>query len=362
MKLEDMIDKQNKMKNELTTSEYFTNLCEKVSKIQQPNKKLEKIECESINVPKFNEAENLLTYNYNVQQLKLFAKTYKLKVTGNKTQLVSRIYSFLYLSNLITKIQKIIRGNIQRKYNKFHGPAFKNRTICTNNFDFLSMGQLTEIPSEQFFSFKDDDGFIYGFDLLSLHNLIYKCNGAIKNPFNNKPIHAKVIEDLRSLLRLSHILNINIITEIEDVNKDISNKKSIELRAVTLFQNIDALGNYSDSKWFLTLNRNQLIKFVRELADIWSYRAPLTIETKRAICPPQGNPFSRMPNIHVLHNIENLDELRKTILDVIEKFVITGIDKDSKYLGASYVLSALTLVNIDAATALPWLYQAVCYM
>lgn len=362
MILEDVNEKENKNKNELTTNEYFTKLCDKISKQSIQNKKLEKIDNDSVYVPKFNEAVYLLTYNYNVQQLKLFAKTYKLKVTGNKPQLVSRIYSFLYLSNLIIKIQKFVRGHLQRKYNNYHGPAYKNRSICTNNFDFLSMGQLTEIPFEQFFSFKDDDGFIYGFDLLSLHNLIYKCNGAIKNPFNNKPIHAKVIEDLRSLLRLSNILNIKIITEIEDVNKEISNKKSIELKAVTLFQNIDALGNYSNVQWFLSLNRNLLIKFLRELVDIWSYRAPLTLETKRAICPPQGNPFIRMPNYHVLQTMENLDDLRKNILDIIEKFVVTGIDKDSKYLGASYVLSALTLVNIDAATALPWLYQAVCYM
>jgi hypothetical protein len=359
MKIEDL---NSKMKNELTTSEYFTNLCDNISKNMHQNKKLEKIDNEIVNIPKFNEADYLLTYNYNVQQLKLFAKTYKLKITGNKTQLVSRIYSYLYLSNLIIKIQKIVRGNIQRKYNKYHGPAFRNRSICTNNFDFLSMEQLSEIPSEQFFSFKDDDGFIYGFDLLSLHNLIYKCNGAIKNPFNTKPIHAKVIEDLRSLLRLSHILNINIITEIEDVNKDISNKKSIELRAVTLFQNIDALGNYSNAQWLLSLNRNQLIIFLRELVDIWSYRAPLTIETKRAICPPLGNPFARMPTYQILQTMENIDDLRKHVLEIIEKFVVTGIDKDSKYLGASYILSALTLVNNDAATALPWLYQAVCYI
>jgi hypothetical protein len=141
-----------------------------------------------------------------------------------------------------------------------------------------------------------------------------------------------------------------------------SNTKSVELKAITLFQNIDALGNYSNAQWFLTLNRNQLIKFLRELVDIWSYRAPLTIETKRAICPPLGNPFIRMPNYNILQTMENMDELRKNILDIMEKMVVTGVDKDSKYLGASYVLSALTLVNSDAATALPWLYQAVCYM
>ena len=129
-----------------------------------------------------------------------------------------------------------------------------------------------------------------------------------------------------------------------------------------MFQNIDALGNYSNAEWFLSLNRNLLIKFVRELVDIWSYRAPLTIETKRAICPPNGNPFSRMPNYHILQTLENLDDVRKIILVIMEKFVVTGIDKDNKCLGAYYILGALTLVNTDAALALPWLYQAVCYM
>jgi hypothetical protein len=46
----------------------------------------------------------------------------------------------------------------------------------------------------------------------------------------------------------------------------------------------------------------------------------------------------------------------------MENLVVTGINKDSKCLGAYYVLGALTLVNNDAATSLPWLYQAVCYM
>ena len=75
-----------------------------------------------------------------------------------------------------------------------------------------------------------------------------------------------------------------------------------------------------------------------------------------------GNPFYRMPNSNVLHNLTNLDEVRKIILGVLEQFVTTGIDKDSKCLGAYYVLGAITLVNNDAATSLPWLYQAVCYM
>jgi hypothetical protein len=352
---------QTKTKNE-TTNDYYNFLCDKLTNHIQISKKLEKIDDEIIYIPKYNESNYLLRYNYNVQQLKQIAKAYKIKITGNKSQLVSRIYSFLLLSNSAVKLQSLIKGYLLRKYIKFHGPAFIKKSLCTNMLDFLSMDPLEEIPNEQFFSFKDDDGFIYGFDILSLYNLIYKHNGAIKNPFNTKPISSKVIEDFRSLLRLSRVFHIPICTELSDITKEVSDKKCIELRTLTLFQNIDALGNYSNAQWFLELNRNQLIKFLRELVDIWSYRAPLTLETKRAICPPLGNPFINFRNYNVLQTMETLDHIRKCILEPLEKLVTTGIDKDSKCLGAYYVLGALTLVNSDAATSLPWLYQAVCYM
>ena len=355
-------DNQDKTKKDTNVNDYFTDICDTISKKIQLSKKLEKIDNEYLCIPNFKEAELLLRYNYNIQQLKLIAKTYKLKITGNKSQLVARIYTFLILSDSVIKIQKLIRGRLQRKYINSHGPALKNKSLCTNTMDFLSMDELTNIPIEQFFSFKDEDDFIYGFDIISLHNLIYKCNGSVKNPFNTKAISSKVIEEFRSLLRISKVLKINICTEISDISNDVSDHKLVELRALTLFQNIDALGNYSNPQWFLTLNRHQLIKFTRELVDIWNYRAPLTIETKRAICPPFGNPFSRLPNYNILQTLENIDDARKIILDIIDKLVNTGIDKDNKCLGAFYVLGAITLVNNDAATTMPWLYQAVCYM
>ena len=126
-----------------------------------------------------------------------------------------------------------------------------------------------------------------------------------------------------------------------------------------MFQNIDALGNYSDSKWFLNLNRNQLVRLMRELIDIWTYRASLTDETKRDICPPVGNPFGRLSHFSQLQHSDNLDEIRKYVLEVLEKFVNLGVNRDSKSLGAYYVLGAITLVSVDAANALPWLYEAV---
>ncbi len=348
--------------NTVTNTEYLNDIFDNIYnnvKMKSWNK-LEKVDSETMTIPKFNEYNMIIQYNYNVQQLKTIASQHKLKISGNKSQLVTRIYSFLYLSHFITRVQKMIRGYLLRKYNKLHGPGFKNRSVCTNTTDFFTMDPLSELPNTQFYSFEDADGFIYGFDLLSIYNLIYKCDGKIKNPYNRLPISSENIEKFRSLLRLSRILKISICTEIKDINEEISIKKSVELRALTLFQNIDALGNYSNAQWFLTLEKQHMIKMIRELMDIWAYRAPLTMETKRSICPPLGNPFTR--NFHQLQTIENIDEVRKQTLEILEKFVNLGIDRDSKCLGAYYVLGALTLVSQDAATSLPWLYQAVCYM
>ena len=62
--------------------------------------------------------------------------------------------------------------------------------------------------------------------------------------------------------------------------------------------------------------------------------------------------------MHVLNIEQDVNNIKKYVLDVLEKFVVSGIDNDSKTLGACYVLGALTIVNEDAATSLPWLFQS----
>lgn len=328
------------------------------------SKKLEKVDGNIEIIPPTIKNYNCLTkYNYSIQQLKSFAKYYKLKISGTKKELITRIYVFLQLSYYVTKIQKIFRGSLQRKFNRLHGPAFKNRKLCTNDTDFITMDNLNELDFNQFFSYKDVDGFIYGFDLASIFSLIYMKNNPKKtslNPYNRNIIPADVLINIKILVKIGKILKRNIYLEIQDDPSIISNEKAIELRALTLFQNIDSLGNYSNSEWFLSLSRNRLIKFVRELTDIWEYRAQLSIEIKNKICPPNGNPFRNL-SIPYIHTEPDLNNVKKVILEVLEKLVNNGIDADSRSLGAYYVLAALTLVNLNAATSLPWLFQSVSH-
>ena len=120
------------------------------------------------------------------------------------------------------------------------------------------------------------------------------------------------------------------------------------------------MGNYSEPKWFLSLNRMQLYKFFRELSDIWNYRANISDETKIKICPPNGILFSHIERTSIF-NENNQMILQLKISNILEKMLYMGVDNDSKVLGAYYILAALTLVSQDAATSMSWLYQSVYY-
>lgn len=355
------IIKKNKS-NDSLINEYMSGISVACENSRQTSKKASKIDDDNVIIPTIDNYEILNKYNYNVTQLKAIAKKYKLKISGNKNQLSSRVYNHLYFSSFIVKIQKRFRGLIVRKYKHLHGPAALNHKLCTNVDDFVTMEPLSEINYHKFLSYKDVDGFIYGFDIVSLHKLFLTStsNDTIRNPYNRNLIPESVIKTIKSLLRLSKILNIHINMHYDDDNPVVSNEKAVELRALDLFQNIDALGNYSNPQWFLSLNRFALIRFIRELGDIWEYRAQLTPETKRNICPPHGNPFRNI-NMVYIHTENNLLNIKKIILESLEYLVNSGVDRDSKSLGAYYVLGALTLVNDSAATSLPWLFQSVSY-
>ena len=353
----------------------------KVSSSLLKTVKKTKIEDDELDVC-LNKNESITQYNLTLSQYKKVAKHYKLKISGNKTELSSRINMYLYFYKYATIIQKHIRGKICRKYIAYHGPAYsyKNRSLCTNDTDFVTMEPLNEIAPQYFFSYKDLDGFIYGFHISSIYNILFdmKKNNRgstpssssryhteikdVKNPYNRRQVPSYVIDSVRSIIRISKMYGEKINLAIEDDNTtQLTTQQSVELRALALFQSIDALGHYSNSRWFLSLSKNRLILMIRELVDIWNYRAQLSNEKKREICYPHGNPFIRM-NISYLYETEDMTLLQNHILETLELFVNMGIDNDNKYLGATYVLGAITIVNQEAATAMPWLYQSVAHI
>ena len=210
-----------------------------------------------------------------------------------------------------------------------------------------------------FISYKNENGIIYGYDIVSLYNLIIKNGKNTTNPYDRTNFPSYLLSNIKKLKSLCKALKYDMKINIEQENKE-DKKKNIEFKIISIFQKIDEHGFITNINWFNSLSRNGLLRYIRELGDIWNYRAQLSNETKRNICPPHGNPFIYFNTQNFYVNI-NADQLKLSILKVMESLVSNGNSNENKSLGAFYVLSALTLVNNDAAESLPWLYQSVMH-
>ena len=316
-----------------------------------------KIPSETFEIPSYKDYKWLLINDYNIKNLKEILKSYNKKISGNKDELLIRTYNYLYLSYNSIYIQKIFRKCLIKNYIALHGPAVKNRNICINDIDFCTMEKISDIPYGQFISYKDARNNIYGFNILSIYN-IYLQNNKLENPFTKDTLDEKILSQILTFINYSKLLKQDTNITFQSL-KPIERSDRINLRIISIFHQINLLGNYSNSIWFNNLSKSSLILFLNELIDIWNYRANLLPTTKCEICPPNGNPFKNyiIPNMYTL----SYNEIKKRCVNILDILINTGINQESRSLGAYYVLACLTLVNNDEAEAMPWLYQAVMH-
>jgi len=312
-----------------------------------------KVTIDEFHILNFSEYDLIISKNYNVSQLKSICRYYKLKISGNKKELIKRAWNFLRFSKFASIIQKMWRGFIIREYT-----VTRKIKDCVNSTDFLSLEDLKNIPKQQIFCFKDEDKFVYGFHVKSFHNLILK-NTNSTNPYNRKPITKSTIFRFNKFIKYGLKIGKKFELKIKDETSELSSQKQIELQTHSIFHKIDQFGHITDTSWFLSLNRLRLKKLLLELVDIWNYRASLTPQAKMAICPPNGNPFYDI-NVNNFQTY-NIEKMQRKILKIFDKLLTRGIDQNSKSLGAFYILGSITLVNHNAAISLPWLYESVYY-
>jgi len=298
--------------------------------------------------------------NYKLTQLKNISKKNKIKGYSKlkKKDLRYKIINYLRLNFYVKKIQKIWKLFLRRKYNILKGPALINRK-CVNSSDFLSLKDIKNIEYGQFFSYKDIDGFVYGFNIKSIYNLIKKQNNK-KNPYNRYNINNGTINNLYKTIEISKFLNENADINIVFNNSIFSNKKKMEMRALTLFNKIDTFGWITNSKWFLELNNRKLIDYLKELIDLWNYRLHLSNQRKREIIPPHGNPFIGISLSQLTGELNNT-YIKNKILDVINAFINKSNNIEMQKLGAMYILGCLTIISKNASDAFPVLYEQFRY-
>ena len=307
------------------------------------------------NIPKIEEYMLLVDLNYNCSQLKRILRYYHLKVSGNKNEQVFRLYNYLKFSYYCRKIQSLYRKYITKEYLNLKGVGLKSDPV--NSTDFLTLKELKKLNIDQFYGYRDETGNIWGFNIKSIWNLIMhsKSRNEVTNPYTRKKLPIKIYKDIEKMIKLGKILNRNIITKLKEEPNNLSVKAKLKMKIVEIFQKIDDLGFITDCSWFANLSRIRLYRFVRELQDIWRYRAQLPQAQKRKILPPNGVLGINLSGHHLGNYSITL--LKKKVLLIIEQLLTKGVDEDARKLGAYYVLGSLTIVNNDAAASFPWLYE-----
>ncbi len=313
---------------------------------------------------------------YKLKELKEIAKINKIKISGTKKVLSERIIEHFFYLKKIVKVQSYVRRYLVKLSFLLRGPALKNRSICVNDCDFYTLEPLKNIEHNDFVSFQDENNFIYGFDLNSILKLLNKENDTILNPYNRNPLNHGLIKNILCLNNLTNIIykknvfSINVFRKNEkrkilNLKKEKLNKlkekrmnATILSRIQELFMEIDILGNYTQSSWFLDLNKNELLNLMYAMKDIWMC---LNNEIKKRVCP-YYNPLKYA----MVFNIDAISENRINLYDIIvmcltiaENMVYTGIDNNFRQLGALYFLKSLTIVSLSARNSLPWLYETI---
>jgi hypothetical protein len=312
--------------------------------------------------------------------LKHLCTTYGLKCSGTKPVLALRAHTHCMESHFISRIQRVCRGHFARVYIRRHVllPECSSKTEYVNDTDFYTMDGFEDLPHYQIFTFKDEtDHKLYRFNTASFFQLMKGAftksqlssaasgvccevpESAI-NPYTRTPISLSTVRLFFNKLCFCRIMRLPVYTHFK--SDELTPQQATEARILEVFQDINKLGNYADSDWFYRLSHPQYIWFIQELYDIWAYRAELSIQVKMQICPPYGQIFPSVTNsILLMHEMRTapFERVREVCISTCERLVRSGLTEDDRYLGASYVLSALTLVSPRAREALPWLYQSV---
>lgn len=161
----------------------------------------------------------------------------------------------------------------------------------------------------------------------------------------------------RHLNNLMNTLPSEIITRYNNLQER-QRTSTLNERTRQLFLEIDSLGNYTNEAWFINLSFEQCKSLLRIIFEIWEHRG-LTHQLKSRISPFKW-PFDHIYE-RGIENIETItmDVVKNDLITTFELMVFTGIDNDSRNIGAMHVISALTLISRDARAAVPWLYDSV---
>tara|TARA_Y100001938_G_scaffold41088_1_gene56749 strand:- start:88 stop:720 length:633 start_codon:yes stop_codon:yes gene_type:complete len=195
---------------------------------------------------------------------------------------------------------------------------------------------MRDIPAIYYFTYKDNQGFRWGFDIRSLKKLVEM---GYPNPYTTEPIPSEIIQDIKERLQTlsSQGTPLTVVDEIVQDKTAIIKQKTVDL-----FSKIEQAGYSCNISWFLDLDIPRLRELYKQLEDIWNYRSQLTREMRREICPPHGRVFS-VPIVEIM-NYPTKELLQECLLGEISKFSQSPLESNQN-LGYMYFMIGLGYVS-----------------
>jgi hypothetical protein len=280
-----------------------------------------------------------LSKDYLKQDLVKYRKNQmrRTSVVGSKEQLFEEINNHITSLNGYHEDNKV--KEIIKIQSLFRGKSVRDNIMnlkCNNDEDFYTYDLLKEIPSKYFYSYTDNGGLRWGFDIRSLDKLLRM---QYPNPYTTEIVPHDIQKDVKSKIEI-----LKLEPDYEDLTDTIERdrKDTIKQKIVDLFSFIEQSGYTCQIDWFTSLSIRRLKELYKQLEDIWNYRSQLTEVMKRSICPPNADIF-KTPMIEVM-NYNVKEDLQELILHEVMKFTQANTDSDRK-LGFMYFLIAFGQVS-----------------
>ena len=251
----------------------------------------------------------------------------------------------------IKKIQVLFKNKKNDFIKNLRGEGYIDKGKCNNDTDFFTYDGINDIEEKYFFSYKDNNNFIWFFDIRSFNKLIEMNQN---NPYTREEIPRNVKKNAENLSK-----HINLTEEDDLVNNDdliLTRKQIIKQKTIDIFSEMEQFGYGCNINWFLELNLRRLRNLYKNLEDIWNYRLNLSYETKSRISPPNGVVFN-IPIVEI-NSITGVLQLQEIILNEVMKFNNAVTDEDKK-LGYMYFLLGLGLVSRECYEVHQWIIHAV---
>lgn len=255
----------------------------------------------------------------------------------------------------IVRLQRIIRRNRHRILAFNRGPAaLTPATLCNNKEDFFSFDPLTEINPRYIFTYRDTDGFHYGFHI---HSFIELINRGSENPYNRASIPQEVSAHARRYMqilttweRLDSKTVHNAVTAgvnmLQQATTKLPMKALAKLKLTNVFQKIDFLGYQTDMDWLYEKSALVLNNFIKALYRTWTFQLGISDDMKQRILPDQTE-FDNITDEAYRGTLLKLNKHRilTRILDILDKMLHPDLDQDTQNVVAIMIIHSLYYIE-----------------